>query len=146
MKDLEVGCALLIDLVPVFSLLLAVFALCVAYWQIKVGRSSTASAQAHSIYQQYLLMCMENPVLASGKYEPQSDNDEQYAKYTWFFSSMLFAFEQVLEAKPKDEQWKETIKAQLFIHKMHLAKSSTAASNQWYLELQKLIDEVKRSH
>ena len=91
-------------------------------------------------------MCMDNPVLASGKYEPQSNNDEQYAKYTWFFSSMLFAFEQVLEAKPKDEQWKETIKAQLFIHKMHLAKSSTAASNQWYLELQKLIDEVKRSH
>lgn len=130
--------------VPIISLFVAIGALSITYWQVQVGRNTSASAQAHGIYQQYLALCIAHPELASGDYIAEGENDLEYAKYTWFFSSMLFAFEQVLEAKPNDVKWIATIKSQLEKHKVHLVKSSTAASNHWHESLSKLISDIKR--
>ncbi|MDB2386050.1 hypothetical protein N9W21_01735 [Shewanella sp.] len=130
---------------PMLSLVVAIGALCTAYYQVQVGRSATATAQAHNIYQQYLVLCMDNPDLASGEYRPSSAQDERYAQYTWFFSNMLFAFEQILEAKPKDEKWKDTIASQLNKHKFHIQKSKTANSKHWFEDLDSLIKKVKNS-
>ena len=129
--------------VPIISLFVAIGALSITYWQVQVGRNTSASAQAHGIYQQYLALCIAHPELASGNYIAEGENDLEYAKYTWFFSSMLFAFEQVLEAKPNDVKWIATIKSQLEKHKVHLVKSSTAASNHWHEDLEKIIKELK---
>ncbi|MBE0364100.1 hypothetical protein PULV_a1656 [Pseudoalteromonas ulvae UL12] len=129
--------------VPIISLFVAIGALSIAFWQVKVGRNTSASAQAHGIYQQYLALCIAHPKLASGDYVAKGENDPEYAKYTWFFSSMLFAFEQLLEAKPNDDKWIATIKSQLEKHKNHLVKSSTAASNQWHEDLEAIIKTVK---
>ncbi|AMJ95477.1 hypothetical protein AVL56_14975 [Alteromonas stellipolaris] len=128
---------------PIISLFIAIGAIGVAYWQILVSRNTSASTQAHNIYQQYLALCIAHPELASGRYIAQGGNDFQYAKYTWFFSSMLFAFEQILEAKPNDSKWVETIRFQLKRHQPHLIKSSTADSNQWHEALKKIIEEIK---
>ncbi|WP_345855949.1 hypothetical protein [Shewanella algae] len=130
---------------PILSLLVAIGALCTAYHQVQVGRNATATALAHNIYQQYLVLCMENADLASGQYRPSLNPDKRYAEYTWFFSNMLFAFEQILEAKPKDKKWKATIKSQLEKHKFHIQKSSTANSEHWFDDLSDLIKEVKES-
>lgn len=126
-------------------ILISLLAIGLAYWQLQVGRNSTKSAQAHSIYQQYLAMCMTNTEFASGKYVALNDDDIKYEEYTWFVSSMLFAFEQVLEASPNDEKWKVTIKSQLDRHKSHLIKSSTVSSNQWFKGLQDIINAVINS-
>lgn len=129
--------------IPIISLFVAIGALSIAYWQVQVGRNTSASAQAHGIYQQYLALCIAHPELASGDYIAEGENDLEYAKYTWFFSSMLFAFEQILEAKSNDEKWIATIKSQLEKHKAHLVKSSTAVSSHWHEDLEKIIQEVK---
>ncbi|MBQ4837708.1 hypothetical protein [Pseudoalteromonas luteoviolacea] len=148
----ETGFAVLLNIetwknwVPIISLFVAIGALGVAYWQVQVGRNTSASAQAHGIYQQYLTLCIAHPKFASGGYVPKNVNDDEYAKYTWFFSSMLFAFEQILEAKPNDEKWGETVKHQLEKHKVHLLKSRTAASNQWHESLEKIINEIKETN
>ena len=150
MTCFETGFAILLNIetwknwVPIISLFVAIGALSIAFWQVQVGRNTSASAQAHGIYQQYLALCIAHPKLASGDYVAEGENDLEYAKYTWFFSSMLFAFEQVLEAKPNDEKWDATIKSQLEKHKAHLVKSSTAASNHWHESLSKLISDIKR--
>jgi hypothetical protein len=125
--------------------LISIVAVSIAYWQVQVGRKATLSAQANSIYQQYLSMCMANPEFASGTYVAVDVNDNKYAEYTWFFSSMLFAFEQVLEANPKDDQWSGTIESQLVAHKEHIKKSKTANSDDWYEGLKKILDKVNRS-
>lgn len=150
MTCFDTGFSVLLDIetwknwVPIISLLVAICALGVAYWQVRVARLSAASAQAHSIYQNYLGLCIEYPELASGSYTAYGDSDMLYAKYTWFFSSMLFAFEQILEAKPKDQKWIATIRHQLTLHKTHLGKSSVAISDQWHESLRSIIDEVRQ--
>ncbi|MBB1273040.1 hypothetical protein [Psychromonas sp. SR45-3] len=149
MTCFETGYSVLLNIetwnnwIPIISLLVAIGVLGVAYWQVHVGRNASASAQAHGIYQQYLALCIAHPKLASGDYIATRDNDTEYTKYTWFFSSMLFAFEQVLEAKPNDEKWIGTIRSQLEKHQVHLAKSRTAGSNQWHEGLKKIIQELK---
>lgn len=149
MTCFETGFAVLLNIetwknwVPIISLFVAIGALIIAFWQVQVGRNTSASAQAHGIYQQYLALCIAHPELASGEYVAKSKNDPEYAKYLWFFSSMLFAFEQVLEAKPNDEKWIAAIKSQLEKHKTHLVKSSTAASNHWHEDLEEIIREMK---
>lgn len=151
MTCFETGFSLLLNIktwetwTPIISLTVAIAALSIAFWQVQVGRNSTTTAQAHDIYQQYLILCMENPDLASGQYRATSTSDERYAQYTWFFSNMLFAFEQILEAKPKDEKWKSTIKSQLEKHKFHIQKSSTANSTHWFKDLDILIKDVRDS-
>jgi len=149
MTCFETGYSVLLNIetwknwVPIISLLVTIGVLGVAYWQVRVSRNTSASAQAHGIYQQYLALCIAHPTLASGDYIAEGENDTEYAKYTWFFSSMLFAFEQVLEAKPNDEKWVDTIKKQLENHKAHLVKSSTAASTHWNKNLEEIIKELK---
>lgn len=151
MTCFQTGIAVLLNIetwknwVPLISLLVAIGALLVAYKQVKVGRETAASTQAHNIYQQYLALCIANPELANGGYIANGNNDIVYAKYTWFFSSMLYAFEQVLEAKPKDEKWIATIRSQLHKHRAHLSKSSTASSNHWSEELEAIINDVKQN-
>lgn len=67
---------------------------------------------------------------------------EEYKKYRWFVSSMLFTFEQILSAQPSDKEWKATIKAQLLLHKELLKRSRTVKAREWSIQLHKIIDEI----
>lgn len=130
---------------PLLSSIIAIVAISVALYQLRVGRIETRSSQAHSIYQQYLAMCIQYPKFANGyvaKLDSESKRDPEYDRYKWFVSSLLFSFEQILEAKPKDKYWLTSIKEQLKIHKAHLSKAKTLKTGEWHISLQKLLDEV----
>lgn len=97
---------------------------------------------AYSIYQQYLILCFDNPDLARGFAKLDVKNDKRYEEYCWFVSSALFAFEQIIHTEANRSTWKKTIKAQLLYHKKHLTNSSTIKNKLWEEELQKIIDSV----
>lgn len=107
MTCFETGFSVLLDIktwdswMPMLSLVVAIGALCTAYYQVQVGRSATATAQAHNIYQQYLVLCMDNPDLASGEYRPSSAQDERYAQYTWFFQTCCLHSNKYLKQNQK---------------------------------------------
>lgn len=111
--------------------------------QLKSNKLEARSATAHDLYHQYLTLCIERPEFAYGMNKPEERNVE-YGRYCWFASSMLFTFEQILEAVPTDDKWQATIKSQLSIHKEWLSSSSTVREKQWDDSLQLLIDEVIR--
>lgn len=123
------------------TLTVAISAILVAIWQLHVGRTETRSAQAHEVYQQYLGRCIEYPELAEG-YVALENPDPKYNRYKWFVSSMLFSFEQILEAKPKDDHWIAAIESQLSIHKAHLSKSKSLKTGEWDDALQKLLNKA----
>lgn len=128
-------------LVSIATIVMAIIAIFVAIWQLNVGRTETRSAQAHETYQQYLARCVEYPELAEG-YIALSNPDPKYGQYKWFVASMLFSFEQILEAKPKDMDWVTAIRSQLRIHKVHLKGSDSVKRGEWHSSLQKLLNEI----
>lgn len=125
----------------VTAVIVAIIAATIAYKQlisnVKVSKSSTAN----NIYQQYLHLCMEHPVFSLGMKKPDERNEE-YTKYCWFVSSMLFSFEQVLEINEDDDKWLRTIESQLARHASHLKSSSTVSDGHWNNNLQTLINKV----
>lgn len=123
------------------ALVVGVIAICVAIWQLRVGRTETRSAQAHETYQQYLARCIEYPEFASG-YASDVRPDPKYDQYKWFVASMLFSFEQIMEAKPKDKYWVAAIGSQLEIHRLHLSKSNSVRRGEWDDSLQQLLNKV----
>lgn len=127
--------------VSLVTIIVAIIAISVAVWQLHVGRTETRSAQAHETYQQYLARCIEYSEFASG-YTAKSKPDPEYDKYKWFVSSMLFSFEQILEAKPKDQYWINAICSQLKLHEAHLVKSSTIDKGEWHDSLQRLLNST----
>ncbi len=109
--------------------------------QLKINRDETRSATAHNLYHQYLILCIEKPEYAYGMDKPE-ERTEEYGKYCWFVSSMLFTFEQILETKATDDKWEKTITSQLNIHKEFLASSRTVREGEWDNELQEIIKKV----
>lgn len=120
-------------------------ALIVAYRQLKSSSYETRNSTAYNIYHQYLVLCLEKPEFAIGMKKPSEYNVE-YGKYCWFVSSMLFAFEQIIETNSNDEKWEKTLLSQLEIHKDFLDNSSTVIEKKWNNKLQSLIEEVISSN
>lgn len=123
------------------TIAIAVAALFIAYRQLNSSREEARSTTAHNLYHQYLTICIEKPEYANGMVKPQ-ERSEEYGKYCWFVSSMLFTFEQILETKATDPKWQRTIKSQLQTHKEFLACSRTVREREWNDELQAIIDQV----
>ncbi|MTF07546.1 hypothetical protein E4K08_14895 [Raoultella ornithinolytica] len=120
---------------------IAVAAAIIAYNQLKSGRDEGRKNTAYGIYQQYLLLCINNPQFSDGMIKPVIKNSD-YGQYRWFVSSMLFSFEQILDTQKNDQQWIGTIKSQLNIHKEILKVSRTVKNNEWSTELLTIIKEV----
>lgn len=124
-----------------WALVVACKQLSLGWKQLKENRDETRSATAHSLYHQYLNLCIEKPNFANGMDKPEG-RCEEYGKYRWFVSSMLFTFEQILETKATDDKWQRTIKSQLLTHKEFLACSRTVREREWNDELQAIIDHI----
>ncbi|WP_316511423.1 hypothetical protein [Klebsiella grimontii] len=121
----------------------AVIAVFVAYHQLKSGRDEGRKNTAYGIYQQYLSLCINNPLFSDGMSKPE-DRTTEYGQYRWFVSSMLFSFEQILDTQKNDLQWINTIKSQLNLHKEILRRSRTVKDKEWSVELSKIIEEVAK--
>ncbi len=129
------------NLATVTTVIVAIIAAVIAYRQLLSNVKESKGSTANSIYQQYLHLCMEYPVFSFGMEKPDERNEE-YAKYCWFVSSMLFSFEQILEINEDDEKWLRTIESQLARHVSHLKSSSTVSDGHWNNNLEILINKV----
>lgn len=124
-----------------FALYIAHKQLNLGWKQLKSNRQEAKSATANELYHQYLALCIDKPDFSYGMAKPM-ERTVEYGSYCWFASSMLFTFEQILEAMPNDEKWQLTIESQLLIHKEWLSASSTVKESQWDDSLQRLIEDT----
>lgn len=133
--------SILANVATIAAVIVALAAARIAYHQYISAKEESRHATASNIYHQYLLLCIEKYQFAFGMTKPQVRN-QLSGEYCWFISSMLFAFEQILEAQVNDQKWKNTIKSQLELHKEFLRDSRTVRDQEWTQELQNLINEV----
>ena len=129
------------NVATVFAVVVAAIAAGIALYQLRSSRAESRRSTAHQIYQQYLAMCIEYPKFSLGMNKPLRRNQE-YTKYCWFVSSMLFSFEQILEINSTDEQWVSTIETQLKMHEKHLKLSSSVRDGQWEKNLDLILKRV----
>ncbi|WP_152929156.1 hypothetical protein [Pantoea sp. RIT-PI-b] len=132
---------ILSGIATIAGVVIALYAASVAYNQLISSRKESKSATAYQIYHQYLSMCIAYPNFSNGMVKPLSVTEE-YAKYCWFVSSMLFSFEQILSIDINDEKWNSTIKSQLSRHIDHLKISSTVRERHWDESLIDLINDL----
>ncbi|MBK0030954.1 hypothetical protein IBT47_01540 [Erwinia sp. S43] len=132
---------ILANLATIAAVIVGIIAAWIAFRQIKSSAEESKRSTANQIYQQYLLLCFENPSFTNGLTKPSRKN-EKYSKYCWFISTMLFSFEQILEINSNDSQWIDTIESQLVRHAKHLKVSSTVRNGHWDERLNKIIKKV----
>lgn len=129
----------------------ALVALVIAYTQLRQNRRIHRESTAKAIYKEYLRIAVEHPHLAyprSGHIE-SIRNTEEYVRYTWFVSYMLFACDEVLALSRETRQWRGVIKEQVKFHLNYLSSPEFYETNEhsgYSLEMQKILDEVKRAH
>lgn len=133
--------SILSNIATVVAVIVAIVAALIAYQQLLSNIKESKSSTANNIYQQYLTLCMDNPHFSFGMEKPHEKNEE-YARYCWFVSSMLFSFEQILEINEDDPKWTKTIESQLERHAAHLKISSTVSNGHWNNNLEELIQKV----
>ncbi|HDR2628084.1 hypothetical protein [Enterobacter cancerogenus] len=121
--------------------IIAIIAACIAYCQIISSKKEARKSTAFNSYNQYLLLCINNPDFADGMTCPPQRTKE-YSQYRWFVSTMLFTFEQIIDVQPNDAEWEKTIISQLKIHKKLLVKSRTVRDKEWSNELHLLINKA----
>ena len=124
----------------IITAIIALLAVFIAYQQLEANKKQTA----HTLYNEYLKLCFENPDLAAGLSKPPV-RCQQYNKYCWFLSQAMFTFEQILLAVNNEKQWRVTIEDQLQKHKAHLKISSAATKDEWEPQFSELIKKVVNS-
>ncbi len=122
--------------------IIAIVAACFAYNQWMSSKTEARRATAYSAYSKFLELCQQSPDFAYANEESIKVNQKEYIKYRWFVAQMLFAFEQILDAVPNDDEWKVTIRNQLTKHIWHLKDSSSVKRKEWSKPLQLLIEDI----
>lgn len=132
---------ILSNVATVIAACVAIVAAIIALLQYRSSIRESRRAAANQIYQQYLNVCFHYPNFSMGMLPPKTKSDD-YTKYCWFVSAMLFSFEEILDVCPTDEKWQLAIESQLRRHVEHLKKSSTVKQGQWSKPLQVIINKV----
>nr|WP_295662624.1 hypothetical protein [Polymorphobacter sp.] len=99
---------------------------------------------ARAAWEKYLEMAFENPALARAV-DVESDAD-QYERYEWFVSRMLYAAEEVLLLAPTDPYWDSAIKSQVGYHSEYLSGVGEKYCKHYSARLQKLIKVGLSAH
>ncbi|WP_318403994.1 hypothetical protein [Photobacterium leiognathi] len=148
MTCFKTGLAALLDVnlwvswANIVTCIVAIVAAVFAYRQWTSSKEEARRATAYSAYSKFLELCQQSPDFAYGKEKVIKANQKDYIQYRWFVAQMLFAFEQILDALPKDNEWKVTISNQLKKHAWHLKDSGSAKRGEWSKSLQTLIDDL----
>lgn len=105
----------------------AIVAVVVAFMQILISKKESRLGIAKGIYKDYLMYAFANPQFSSASYpldEPRFDtfrkNSDEYEKYEFFVSYLLFAAEEVLELTKNNYGWRATLCDQLKYHALYL--------------------------
>ncbi|ODW87598.1 hypothetical protein BBL94_18500, partial [Vibrio parahaemolyticus] len=124
----------------------SVSALVGVYLQIQSANNASQLATATTMYDSYLKLAMTSSEFSDG-YRGNMDDDEDYRKYTWYMSKLLFSVESILALNFGDEttekEWRETLRGQLNYHKPYLSSCDYLAIQSYHSErLNALIAEV----
>ncbi|NAW78213.1 hypothetical protein CAG60_04885 [Vibrio sp. V33_P6A3T137] len=134
--DLSLWVSLANIVICIVAVVTAVF----AYRQWTSSKEEARRATAYSAYSRFLELCLQLPDFAYADEQVLKVNQKDYIQYRWFVAQMLFAFEQILDVLPDDEEWKITISNQLKKHVWHLKSSSSVKRKEWNASLQTLIE------
>jgi hypothetical protein len=111
----------------VATLVIAIFALFVAGRQLIIGKSEARRGFAYSIYKDYLALAFANPKFSSASYPIEnprmkafSNDRDEYERYEYYVSYLLFAAEEVLNLSKNSASWRETLRDQLRYHALYL--------------------------
>jgi hypothetical protein len=106
---------------------IAVVALIVAYIQVRVSKRESRLGVAKAIYKDYLALAFANPKFSSASYpldapgiQTFSRNADEYERYEFFVSYLLFAAEEVLDLTKNSPAWRATLRDQLRYHALYL--------------------------
>ena len=110
--------------VSTFTLLGAGIALTFAWRQIRENRRNQALATAKTLYKDYLELAFDFPRLAV----PQTGAIKrmgkwQYAKYEWYVTNAMWAWEEILLIVGPDTEWRETLARQIRYHRDYLSST-----------------------
>jgi hypothetical protein len=103
------------------------------FFQRKKSNTNEAYAEAESLYNEYLQLCVEHPLSASPNQNNVVYTPEMIARHTWFVSIMLSACDKILTTSD-DPVWIEVVSAQLQQHKKYLTSVKFIKSEEitWY--------------
>lgn len=128
--------------------LIAFVALMVAGWQVLVSKKESRLGVAKGIYKDYLTLAFANPDFSSASYpldapriKTFSRNVEEYERYEFFVSYLLFAAEEVLDLTRNSTEWRATLRDQLRYHALYL-QSMDLRENHYSAELLTLREEA----
>lgn len=128
--------------------LVAVLALAIAAVQILVGKHEARLSVAKSIYKDYLALALQNPKFSSASYpikNPRlnefSRNQDEYERYEFYVSYLLFATEEILHLTKASPEWRSALQAQLRYHALYL-QSQDLTESHWSKELLMLREEA----
>jgi uncharacterized membrane protein YccC len=124
----------------IIACVVAIVAAFFAYRQWTSSKEEARRATAYSAYSKFLELCQQSPDFAYADEQVIKVNQKDYIQYRWFVAQMLFAFEQILDVLPNDEEWKVTIRNQLTKHVWHLKNSGSVKRKEWSRSLQVLIE------
>jgi hypothetical protein len=114
--------------VAIFAAIIAIIGARIALQQIREAREQTRGAReigwnadAQESYRSYLEVCVNNPSLASPKYQEIKKDAAELEKYGWFVAYLLSASEKILAVAVNEEEWISTIKLNIGYHREFLA-------------------------
>jgi hypothetical protein len=119
----------------------------IAYRQFKAGVEAQKRDTAINAWTEYLKLALQHPDLA----RPQAwmtghgIDSPKFREYRWFVAIMLFASEQILEAHPGDQAWKDIVEGQMRNHRGFL-ETSYFDSKVYSNVLGELAANVKGNH
>ena len=130
------------------AVVISSIAVLVAVYQTAVARRESRTTVAITLYKGYLDSAISNPKFAlvstdsSGESFKaiQADRD-QYIRYDFYVSSLLFAAESILEIMKHDESWIATLRDQMSYHREYLQHDEFDPAH-YSEELRTLIKDV----
>ena len=132
----------LASIAPLFTPLVALAALLVAWRQLALNRENQRETTAKATFREFLKLTVTHPDLAEGR--PKKDDHE---RYEWFVGYFLWAAEEILEFCPDDEAWRNNLQMLAKFHGPYFRSTEfTKEEYNSYSPLARaLIDEAKAS-
>ncbi|ALU44521.1 hypothetical protein [Pseudoalteromonas rubra] len=115
------------ELTGIAALAVACGALIIAYRQYSISKTQARDIHAKNQYMGYLKLAFEHPKYALASYPENSPryfefyrNRDEYTRYEFYVSNLIFAVEQILELADWNQSWEDTVVDQLKYHAIYL--------------------------
>ncbi|MFM8332100.1 MAG: hypothetical protein ACKN9T_10465 [Candidatus Methylumidiphilus sp.] len=127
---------------------IALVALIIAVVQVVVSKHEARLGIAKSIYKDYLALAFANPQLSSPSYPKNSPrfktfskSTDDYERYEYFVSYLLFAAEEILDLTKNSTAWRNTLRDQIRWHALYL-ESVDFIEQHYSFDLLALVEEA----